>query len=119
MEVLNKKGSKFLADWWAETISLILLVIGFIVSLIADSKVISYLVISLCGMMFGRLWYRQKQNFKFTWFLIMLGFLIGYVIGNLVWREWGSTYTIVFLFLFGIALSYYLHARKLIRTAEY
>lgn len=109
---MNKRGVS-LYDSWAEFFAAVLLVIGFIISLLSGSKVMSYLVVGLCGLMFGRLWYRFKDNFKFTWFLIIVGFLIGYLLGNF----YGSSYAIIALFLFGILMSYYLHDK--VKSVEY
>lgn len=117
--VFNKKAAKGFYEWWAETIAIILLAIGFIVGILTGSMVMTYLVVTLCGMMFGRLWYRNRDNFKFTWFLMILGFIIGYVLGNTLGNYYGNNYSIISLFLFGIIFSYYLHAKKYIKSAEY
>jgi hypothetical protein len=114
VEILNKKGISFYESW-AELVAFSLLIIGLIVSLVSGSKVMSYFVITLCGMMFGRLWYRHKHNFKFTWFLIIVGFLMGYLLGNM----YGSGYTITLLFLAGIIVSYYLHNKQKVKSVEY
>jgi hypothetical protein len=76
---------------------------------------VAYLVITLCGMMFGRLWYRCKHTFKFVWFLITLGFVLGYLIGSM----YGNKVTLVILFIVGLALSYYMHDRKYIESVEF
>ena len=76
---------------------------------------ISYFVVALCGLVFGRVWYRFKHGFKFPWFLLIVGFLIGYLIGNI----YGDAVTIIMLFLFGIVLSYQLHDKKTIRSVEH
>lgn len=114
MEILNKRGVSFYKDW-AEIIGLILLVVGFILSLSTGSKVMSYLVITLSGLMFGRLWYRCRHTFKFTWALIIFGFLLGFLLGNM----YGSKITLVILFLVGIVVSYYLHDKHYLKSVEY
>ncbi|MFH0979230.1 MAG: hypothetical protein V1837_08100 [Candidatus Woesearchaeota archaeon] len=111
---MNKKAVNFYKDW-AEILAGVLLVLGFILALTTGSKVMSYLVITLCGMMFGRLWHKYKKNFQFTWFLVILGFIIGYLLGN----YYGSTYTTITLFLVGIMISYYMHDKKIIKTVGY
>jgi uncharacterized membrane protein YgcG len=111
---MNKRGVSFYKDW-AEFIALILLVIGVIVSLLAGSKVMSYFVVTLAGMMFGRLWYRVRKSFKFTWFLITLGFILGYLIGD----YYGNDFTVLILFVIGLLVSYYLHNTRVIESVEY
>jgi hypothetical protein len=114
VEILNKRGISFYKDW-AEFIALMLLVVGVIVSLLAGSKVMSYFVVTLAGMMFGRLWYRLKKKLKFTWFLITLGFIIGYLIGD----YYGDSFTVLVLFIIGLLVSYYLHNAGIIESVEY
>jgi hypothetical protein len=108
-----------LLDMWPETISLVLLAIGFVASLLAGSLVMSYIIVAICGMMFGRIWYRNRKNFRFTWFLIMFGFAAGYMLGNTVINNYASNIYIAIFFLFGIMFSYHMHAKNYIRTAEY
>ncbi|MBD3310624.1 hypothetical protein GF351_05385 [Candidatus Woesearchaeota archaeon] len=112
---MNKKGVINIWDNWAELLAFCLLIIGFIFSASAGSAVISYIVIFLCGMAAGRLWYRQKNNLKFPWFLALMGFLLGYVIGSF----YGSKRVIILLFIIGAILSYYLHAKEIIKTTDW
>ena len=67
---------------WPETIATIVLVIGFILASFFTSAVITYVVVFLCGMLIGRLWYRKKGSLKFPLFLILMGLLVGLVIGS-------------------------------------
>ncbi|MBU0615769.1 MAG: hypothetical protein KJ601_06770, partial [Nanoarchaeota archaeon] len=89
---------------WAEVLFFSLLVIGFVVSLLAGSAVISYLIIFLIGMMAGRLMFERKGKLKFAYYLIIIGFLIGYILGAF----YGSRNIMIILFVLGGLLSYYL-----------
>lgn len=67
---------------WAEIIGFFLLIIGFFIATFAGSAVISYIVIILCGLMGGRVWYRIKSSYKTPWIVILFGFLVGFVLGS-------------------------------------
>jgi hypothetical protein len=112
--ILNKRGVSFQKDW-AEIIGITLLIIGIIVALLAGSKVMSYLVVTLAGMMFGRIWYRVRKSLKFTWFLITLGFILGYIIGD----YYGNDLTVLVLFIIGLIISYQLHSAGIVESVEY
>jgi len=99
---------------WAELFFFILLVVGFLLSLAAPSAVLSYLMIFACGMMGGRIWYEQKDNFKAPFFLIIIGFLIGYLIGT----RYANWIMLAVLFVIGAVASYYLHKKKIIRSTR-
>jgi len=86
-----------------------------LLSLRVPSAVISYLVIFLAGMVGGRLLYKYKFHLKFTWILVIFGFLVGFVIGS----TYGDTKIIILLFIIGNATSYYLHDQGYLSTAEY
>lgn len=102
---------------WAEFFFFVLMVIGFIVSLWATSfsAVISYIVVFLSGMIGGGLLYERKKKLKFPYYIIIIGFLIGYVLGT----YYGSRIVIVVLFILGILFSYHLHNKGYIRDVPY
>lgn len=100
---------------WAEIFFFVLLIIGFFLSLAAPSAVLSYLMIIACGMMGGRIWYEQRHNFKFPFFLIIIGFLIGYLIGT----RYANWIVLVLFFALGGIISYYLHKNKIIHSVRY
>lgn len=102
---------------WAEFFFFVLMVIGFIVSLWATtfSAVISYIVVFLSGMIGGRLLYERKRKLSFPYYIIIVGFLIGYVLGT----YYGSRQVVVVLFILGILFSYYLHNKGYIRDVAY
>jgi len=95
----------------------ILMVIGVIVALWATSfsAVISYIVVFLSGMIGGRLLYERKRKISFPYYLIIIGFIIGYVLGT----YYGSRMVVVILFVLGILLNYHLHNKGYIRDVHY
>ena len=111
---LNKKALTVFKDW-AEILGLFLLVVGFIIAVMLGSAVMLYLTIFVSGMLFGRFWYKIRNTLKFPWFMVILFFLFGFIMGSL----YGSKIVIVMLFLFGMVVSYYLHDRKFIHSEEY
>jgi len=97
---------------WAEFFFIVVLVIGFLISVRMGSAVMSYFTITLCGMMAGRIAYEQKNKIKMPYYIIMIGFLIGYLLGSF----YGHTIVIVILFLLGAILSYNLHDKHIIKS---
>lgn len=107
------------ADWfmdnWAEFFAFVLLVIGFIIASSAGSAVILYIVSLLFGGAFGRWWYRFKKKLKVPIVVIIIGALVGLTLGSF----YGDRRVVVVLFIVGFAISYYLHDKKIIHSAEY
>ncbi len=115
---LRKKAQKFgLSEDWPEVLALILLIIGFLFSLKATSAFISYIVIALCGALFGRIWWRFRKNMQVPIVLIAIGFLIGYMIGAVF--TYASAKVVFLLFILAVGASYYIHEKKLIKTTEF
>ena len=100
---------------WAEIVGFILLVIGFFVSLLAGSAVIAYILVLLAGGIGGRIWFRIKQDLKTPWVIILLGLLIGFVLGS----RYGNNFVIILFYLVSIGVSYYIHEKGIIKSAEY
>ncbi len=106
----NKKGVTVYKDW-AEMVSLLLLVVGFALSIASDSIVITYIILVLCGFLVGRVYYFREKNIKFPFYLIVAFFLLGYVIGVKV-RDRGGFFLSFFFFFLGAYISYALHERR-------
>lgn len=105
---------KFWEDW-AEIIGFFLLIIGFFFAILAGSAIISYLIVIMCGLMGGRIWFRIKENLKTPWIIILLGFLIGFVLGSF----YGNKKIIILLYIVAIAVSYFLHNEGYVKSLEY
>jgi hypothetical protein len=102
---------------WAEVVFFAIMVIGFIISLWASSfsAAISYIVVFLSGMIGGRLLYERKKKLIFPYYLILIGFLIGYIIGT----YYGSVKIVIILFILGILFSYHLNNKGFIRDIHF
>ena len=109
-----KKGN-FIIEAWGELIGLIVLIIGFLLTLASRSAVITYTIVTLAGIIFGRIWYRSKGSLRFALVLSITGFLAGTLLGAL----YGNRKYIVILFFIGFIVSYYLHEKKIIKTVEW
>jgi len=102
-------------DSWVEFFFFVLLVIGFITALFAPSAVVSYTVIFVSGMIGGRLIYERKEKLKFPYYLIVIGFLVGYAIG----AYYGNKSVIITLFVLGNIVSYYLYDKGIVHDIRY
>ncbi len=102
---------------WAEFFFFVVMVIGLIIALWATSfsAVISYIVVFLSGMIGGRLLYDRRKKLTFPYYIIIMGFLIGYVIGT----YYGSRKVVIILFVLGVLLSYHLHKKGYIRDVAF
>jgi hypothetical protein len=111
------KMSEFFFKSWAEFFFFVLMIIGLIVGLWATtlSAFISYIIVFLSGMIGGRLLYQRKKNLTFPYYIILAGFLIGYLIGT----YYGSRKVIIVLFVLGILFSYHLFNKGYIRDIPF
>ena len=102
---------------WAEFFFFALMVVGLILSLWASSfsAFISYIVVFLSGMIGGRILYDRKGKLTFPYYIIILGFLIGYLIGT----YYGSRKVVIILFVLGVLLSYHLYNKGYIKDRLY
>lgn len=104
----NRKGISFL-DKWAEFFFMVLLIVGFIVSISIGSAFFSYIVIFFFGAMAGRFLNYRKMFFPF--YLVVVGLLIGYILGS----RYGNWRVNLFCFIAGTAISWYLHGKGILR----
>ena len=112
--MIGKKADWFM-DNWAEFFAFVVLVIGFIIGISAGSAVIVYLISVFFGAAFGRWWFRFKKKLKVPAAIITIGALIGLTLGS----YYGDRKVIILLFIVGFVVSYYLHDRKIVHSAEY
>ena len=87
---------------WVEYLFLFLMFVGLILALNIGSAVMSYIIIFLCGLMSGRVLYKLKKNITFPFYIIILGFLLGYLIGS----YYGNKQIIILLFVVANIASY-------------
>ena len=105
--------AEFFFKNWAEFFFFALMVSGFTISLMAPSAIISYTVVFLSGMIGGRLLYDRKGKLTFPYYLIIGGFLIGYLIGT----YYGSRKIVIMLFALGILFSHYLYNKGYLKDS--
>ena len=94
---------------------MVLMVIGIFIALTAPSAIISYVIIFLSGIFAGRLIYERKHKIQFPYFMIIAGFVIGYLIGV----YYGSRRVVIALFVIGAILSYKLYDKKILRDTRF
>ena len=100
---------------WMEFFFLVLMIVGILIALSAPSAVISYIIIFLSGMFAGRLLYERKTKIQFPYFMIIIGFVIGYLIGV----YYGSRRIVIALFVIGAILSYKLYDKKILKDTRF
>lgn len=108
MLIKGKKAINF-DETWVELFFIILLIIGFLISVSLGSAFFSYIVIFLCSFMAGR--FLNLRKVSFPYYLIVLGFLIGYLLGT----RYGNWKITLFVFALGFGISWYVHEKKLMR----
>lgn len=100
-------------ETWVETLTVIFILIGFVVSLLLTNTGGIYLIVFLSGLLAGRIIYIKR--FKepiFPFVLTIIGFLFGYILGGFK----ASKFWIVVFFLSSLGISYYVHLKKIITT---
>jgi len=100
---------------WMEFFFLVLMVIGILIAFSAPSAFISYTIILLCGIFAGRLIYERKNKIQFPYFMIIAGFVIGYLIGV----YYGSKRIVIALFVIGAILSYKFYDKKILKDIRF
>jgi len=97
-------------EQWAEVLSLTFVALGFILALLLQSVFFSIITVFLGGFVAARTYYlRLHKEPIFPFILIIIGFLFGYLVGNI----WSSRLLTLIFFILGFALSYYLHVKNL------
>ena len=98
---------------WAEIVTTIILIIGFILALSMNNPWFIYIVIFLAGLMAGRIFFSKigKQPL-FPFFLIIVGFLFGYMLGAFA----ANRKIIAILFFSGWIISHIVHKKGYIKV---
>ena len=98
-------------EQWVEVFTICFLVLGFMISILLQNRMLSYISILIAGLLAGRIYYTKRFTEPILPFILMiLGFLVGYLIGTI----WVSKVWMMVLFLGALILSYYLHLKKII-----
>ncbi len=97
---------------WVEYIFLVLFVIGFLLPLMINNKIVSIIVIFLSGIFSGAILHRGKKHSRFVVYsIIAVGFLAGYVIGSFN----HSRIATLLLFVIGNLVGFYLLKKEYIK----
>ena len=112
--IKTKKGVLDMVSMWVEYVALIVLFIGFFISMSSGSAFLSYIIIFLSGLLTGRILFQHRKALPFKYYILMLVFLIGYILGTYV--SFGSRKVIVIVFILSNILSYYMHDKEYIKT---
>ncbi len=107
---LNKKASGFFyfKEQWPELLSLILLVLGFFIALFSKSAAVTYIMITICGLISGRMLFFRKYRMKMLFFMVIIAFLIGFIFGSF----YGTARVIIVFFIVGNYIGYFLHKEE-------
>ena len=98
-------------EQWVEALAAVFLVGGFMLSILLQNELLSYASVFLSGMVAARIYYVKRYTEPILpLVLIIIGFLVGYLLGNF----WSSRITALAFFALGFSFSYYLHYKKIV-----
>ncbi len=100
---------------WAEYLMALLLIVGVVFAVVIKSLATSLVIMFLFGLLFGRLWFKQRKNFRIILSLAIMGLVFGFILGKL----FGYTEVIIIVFFGGAFISYYIHKLGWISSVEY
>lgn len=114
---IMKHGFLDFTKFWVEIYFIFMLAIGFFMSRSLQVAVLSYIVIFLSGLIFGRLLYARRKENNVSILIVMIGFVLGYIYG--LNKEYGLNkdsirMSIVAFFVIGNYVSYQLHKTKIL-----
>ncbi len=118
-EIPLKQPFPNLFENWVESIAVVVLIVAFILFLIVGtSAVMNYIISFLCGGVFGRILHKQKKGMLEKLWAIIIFFGIGMFIAASI-TGYGIRLFIVLAYAVGIAASFFVHDRFLVRSAQY
>ena len=100
---------------WTEFFFAVLMILGILIALMAPSAVISYTIISLSGVFAGRLIYERRHKIQLPYFMIIVGFVIGYLLGV----YYGSRRVVIVLFVIGAVVGYKLYEKNVLKDVRF
>ena len=97
---------------WIEILALIILIFGFFMALTMPNPIYIYIVIFIGGLFAGRYYFSKiGKKALFPFFLIIIGFLLGYTIGAVSADRW----IVIILFFLGWLISHKVHKEGIIK----
>ena len=99
---------------WAEVGFLALLIIGFLLSLRSTSAIVGYVLIFIAGIMSGRLVFGRRKRLAFPVYLMLIGFLIGFIVG----APFGDKGTMFVLYIIGGILGHQFFKKGILRDIK-
>jgi O-antigen ligase len=100
---------------WGEGFGLLALCLGVIIGYATGSAMTAYVLSLIAGLIFGRQWHRSRKGQRLPWFVVVIGFLIGYLFGSLPYADPKPS---IVLFVAGICLGYFVR-KKGLTTVRY
>ena len=95
---------------WVELLFFSIMVIGILISHLAPRAAISYIIMFLSGLLAGRIIYQRKGRMSLHYYMIISGFVIGYILG----AYYGSRLVTGIIFMAGAMASYRLYEKKIL-----
>jgi len=100
---------------WMEFFFLLITALGLIFALVVPSAMVGYALVFVSGYFAGRLLYQRRANISFPFYIIVAGFLIGYLIG----MQYGDRRIAAGIYIIGAVFSYQLHSKGVLRDRLY
>ena len=95
-------------EQWAEVLTILFLALGFVIAVLLQSALFTFLSVIIAGFLGARVYYMKRFSEPiFPFVLIIIGFLVGYLLGSF----WASRLWVLVFFALSFALSYYLHVK--------
>ena len=100
-------------EQWAEVLTILFLALGFVIAVLLQSALFTFLSVIIAGFLGARVYYMKRFSEPiFPFVLIIIGFLVGYLLGSF----WASRLWVLVFFALSFALSYYLHLKGIFVT---
>ena len=97
-----------LEEQWAEALTILFLALGFVIAVLLQSALFTFLSVIIAGFLSARVYYLKRfSEPTFPFILVIVGFLVGYLLGSF----WASRLWVLVFFALSFALSYYLHLK--------
>lgn len=106
---MKKAQFNFMMDW-PELFFLVLFALGFIIVFFAANTFITYLLITVGGLMTGRFLYQKKGKYPPPFHIMIYGFVCGFILALIITHkaDWKLA---LFLFIIANFGSYYMHEK--------